>query len=127
MDFEHGNLVMQTPGDTEQILTVAEHTDFLLFDLERRNDLRTNFPNPLNPSETNAIVSIAMSKIYDGFGRSTHEEIKEATRAADLISTIVHLKQRANLQLDTKTEAQTVLARKVIDAVTSPEVEPKSA
>lgn len=126
MDFEHGNLVMQTPGDTESILSVAEHTNFLLFDVERRNDLRTNLPNPLNPSETKAIVSIAMSKIYDGLGRSTHEEKKEAKRAADLIDTIVDLMFKANSDLESRTEAQADLARQVIDTVNPPAVEPQS-
>lgn len=116
MDFKHGNLVMETPGDTQRILSVAEHTDFLLFDQERRANLQTNFPNSLNSSETLAIVSIAMSKIYNGFGRSTHEETKEAKRAADLVGTIVNLISRTSLKLDTETEAQTDLVRQVIDA-----------
>jgi hypothetical protein len=121
MDIEYGNLIMQTPGDSEKMLSVADHTDFLLFDLERRNDLRSNFPNMLNPSETEAIISIAMSKIYKGLGRSTHEETKEAERAADFIGAVVHLISRASLKLDTITEAQTDSAHQ------APEVEPKFA
>jgi hypothetical protein len=127
MDVQHGKLVMETPGDSKRMLAIAEHTDFLLFDLKRRNDLSTNFPNTLNPSETHMIVSIAMSKIYTGVNGGSRLEQREAKRATDFMGSIANLALRQSLEVDTTVAAQTDLVRQVIHAVKTPEARPQSA